>query len=324
MEQDDRLQLSAETVHTLADKDLIGAQSHADILRRLGVIPSVADWRYWFDIALLVLGGAFVVAGVTTFFAFNWDALPKVGKLALVQSTVVVAAAIAFWRGLDDLVGKIALSAASILISAVLIVYGQIYQIDSPAYLFLLSWLLLSLGWVVINRFQPLWLGWFGLLQVTGDAIWEEFFNLQDVLLLLALIALNWAALQIWERVDPVSRFGPRVLFTVTLGIALFQTLSFIFDDFFTPDEPLMPLMAVAFALIVLWALRRYRQRLRDLYPLAACGLSIIVVTVALIVQVNDIDSGMILVVTGVVILLESALLVRWLQRTTLRWEAAP
>ena len=324
---DSRLQVSAETVHTLADNGLIGADTHAAALHKIGAIPSVKSWRRAIDVALLVLGVGFLLAGIFFFFAYNWQSLPKFGKLAIVEVLIVLAAAIAFWRGLDDIVGRAGLSAAAILVGALLAVYGQVYQTGADSYELFLWWALLTLGWVIIGRFAPLWLGWIGLAQFAIGSMWAELLDANYALLFALLFAINLAILLFWERnfqrgvAAYQYRYWPRVVLTAAMGFVLLPTVALILDDFSIRDEPFMPLLALLYVIYTAGLMYVYRKQIRDLLPLTVAGLGIIIITFTFIGQLFEFDNAIVLILLGLVVLGQATLLVRWLQGVANSWE---
>ncbi|HFC11574.1 MAG TPA: DUF2157 domain-containing protein [Anaerolineae bacterium] len=323
MEQDGRLHVSAETMHTLADKGLIDGQAHAYALRRLGKIPTAAQWRHWLDIALLVLGVGFLLAGIFFFFAYNWQALPKFGKLATVQTLIVLAAGVAFWRGLGDHVGKIALSAAAILLGALLAIYGQVYQTGADNYQLFLWWAILAAGWVAISQFPPLWLGWLGLAQVALATFWQARVDQHYALLAMLLFAINALALWLWEWRQSQRRYGARLTMLAAIGVVFLPTLAFVSDGFRFYGEPYMGIVVILYLLFTAACLWIYRKRLRDIFPLAISGFSLILLTIAMTTQYLDYNDGFLFILIGILVLVESALLVRWLQGVDKQWEVA-
>ena len=93
-----------------------------------GHYPDAGAWRHTLDRGLLLIGAALILAGIASFLAYNWDELERFGKFALLETGIVAAAAIAWWRGLDSPEGKVALFSAAFLSGLLLAVYGQVYQ----------------------------------------------------------------------------------------------------------------------------------------------------------------------------------------------------
>src|SRR5262245_53411107 len=114
-------------------------------------------WRRFLTLAMLLLGAALLLSGVISFFAFNWATLGRFVKFALLEGGVAACALIGWWR-LRDLTGRVALSAAAILVGPLLGVFGQTYQTGADAWGLFTAWALLVAPWVIVAGFTPLWI----------------------------------------------------------------------------------------------------------------------------------------------------------------------
>jgi uncharacterized membrane protein len=148
--------------------------------------------------------------------AHNWSELGKLAKFALLQ-VLVVAAVAAYWRlGSESAPGKAALLVASILLGALLALFGQIYQTGADTWELFASWAALIVPWVLIGRFAALWMLWIGIVNLAIALHFQVFF-LEDQQQLWALFAFNSAALAAWELAALRLRWldaswGPRLL----------------------------------------------------------------------------------------------------------------
>jgi uncharacterized membrane protein len=69
----------------------------AAYLRALELAGAVPDRRYWLkaiNTFLMALGALLICAGVAAFFAWNWAELQQMGKFALIESGIALAAVI--------------------------------------------------------------------------------------------------------------------------------------------------------------------------------------------------------------------------------------
>ena len=135
--------------------------------------PAGAEWQRFLSRALIALGGALVLAGVVCFFAYNWDRLGRFGKLGLIELGIVAAALLGWWR-LPRLSGQAALTAAAVLVGALLAVYGQTYQTGADPYGLFLTWALLIVPWTIAARFTALWVVEIVLLDVALALWWSQ------------------------------------------------------------------------------------------------------------------------------------------------------
>ena len=120
-----------------------GDLAHEDVgeaLRAAGVTPTPAQWRAFLERLLVWLGAVLLAAAATYFVAANWQALGRFGKFALVEGGLVVAVAIAWWRGIDSLAGRAALLAAALVTGVLLALVGQVYQTGADPFELFAFW----------------------------------------------------------------------------------------------------------------------------------------------------------------------------------------
>jgi uncharacterized membrane protein len=268
--------------HTILEWWERGAVRDADAaLQAAGMLPGRAEWRRFLDQLLLWSGALALAAAVVFFVAHNWSELGKLAKFALLQ-VLVVAAVAAYWRlGSESAPGKAALLVASILLGALLALFGQIYQTGADTWELFASWAALIVPWVLIGRFAALWMLWIGIVNLAIALHFQVFF-LEDRQQLWALFSFNSAALAAWELAALRVRWldaswGPRLL-AIASGVAL--TMLVVDAIFGWGRQP-----AVAAVLVYpLWLgciYAVYRKLLPDLFVLAGACLSAIVVVAA-------------------------------------------
>ncbi|MCL2345185.1 MAG: DUF2157 domain-containing protein [Desulfobulbus sp.] len=134
-------------------------------LERLGRLPDAAAWRRFGDLALLAAGVLLALAGIVFFFAYNWEALHRFAKIALVGAPLTACAALAA-RYAEQRAGQAWLGGPVVLAGVLLAVIGQIYQTGADSELLFAGWALLALPWVLAGRVPWLWLFWLLLLNV--------------------------------------------------------------------------------------------------------------------------------------------------------------
>ena len=110
------------------------------------------------------------------------------------------------------------LSAAAVLLGALLAVYGQTYQTGADPWGLFATWALLILPWAVAACFTPLWLLVIGLIdtahvlylaQVRQGDHWE-------LTLVLGLVAVHVLGVMAWEAQSCVASHG----FAISGGLA--------------------------------------------------------------------------------------------------------
>lgn len=129
--------------------------------------PQKKDWKQVFLTGSLVLSIGLFGLGVVFFFAYNWQDLHKFAKLSLIGALVVVPTGVALFSKYSVFIKQLCLTLACLMIGVFFAVFGQIYQTGANAYDFFLAWAVFSLLWVVANRFLPLWILYFFLLNAT-------------------------------------------------------------------------------------------------------------------------------------------------------------
>jgi len=304
----------------------VGALDRA--LALAGVTPTLADWRRFVDILLLLLGAALSVSGIFFFFAYNWADMPRLAKFGLIEAAILLVVALAAYRGLGSLAGKVALLAAALLVGVLQAVFGQVYQTGADSYLLFLLWALLIVGWVAIGGYAPLWLLLLALLNLSLGFYWAQVLGTADTALYLALAALNALWLLAWELARGRGtawlggRWMPRVVALTTIMLLVLATMRYIFAASFELERDALLLLApIIYLLYTILTLICYYRYVRDLFMLAAAALGIIIVVTAAGLQMTDFRFEGFLMLSALVIL-QTAVLVYALRAVARRWEA--
>ena len=307
-------------------------------LRRLGHVPDAVAWRRFGGLALQAAGSLLVLAGIVFFFAFNWDALHRFAKLALVALPLILSAVLAV-RFTGQRAGLAWLGAAVALAGALLAVIGQIYQTGADSEWLFAGWALLTLPWVVAGCAPWLWLFWLLLLNVALGLFvlgrfdtWRLLGGLADGLFWMQLL-LNAAALCVWELLWPRlawmrAPYAPRAiaLLAALCATALGMGWAIMHNDQRAAWLVMRytPLIYLAWLGATLWF---YRWRRRDIVPLAAGALSlIVVVTTQLANWLFDAwrsDPVLSCLLIGLAVAGMTALAALWLRQTAQAWEPA-
>lgn len=107
---------------------------------------------------LLFFGTALILAAIIFFFAFNWDSLPKLGKLGIIQVGFVASCLAATLTQKNTVLSQTLLFAAATLVGVFLAVFGQIYQTGADPWQLFTLWAALILPFALIANNQPQWL----------------------------------------------------------------------------------------------------------------------------------------------------------------------
>ena len=228
-----------------------------------------------------------LAAGVVFFFAFNWEALGRASKFALVQGLLAASVLVAWRLGPERAGGQAALVGAALLTGALLALVGQTYQTGADPWQLFALWVLLILPWACVARSSGLWL-LAALLANLATVLWFQ--ALDGVLGLLfgrprtlwMLFGLDTALLVAWEfamtgRCPWLARWGARTLATLAGTAATMLALWSLFEGREAGPYGLPAWLAFMAAGFV-W----YRHRRIDVFMLSAGVLGAVVVTVTL------------------------------------------
>ena len=285
-------------------------------LRLAAILPTPAQWRRFLDRMLLFMGAVMLAAGVIFFFAYNWQELGRLAKLALVEALLVAALWLVWRLGLERAPGKAALLGAALLTGALLALAGQVYQTGADTFELFAAWAAAILPWALLARFPALWLLWLAIANLAITLYFQTFggwlgiaFDLERQLW--TLFGFNTLALAIAEAsASPQGeRWALRVLATASGALATALAIIAIVD---AEHHSAWGLLAWAAWIAAAYAF--YRHRLRDLYVLAGGALSAIVVAVAFLGQhLPSMDPGSFLLL-GLAVIAMSAAAGYWLR----------
>ena len=312
-------------IYRLVEAGVLPEKDVPRALAACGLRPDAAGWRRFFDRLFLSLGTTLLLAGIIFFFAYNWDDMGRLAKLGLVQGGILVAALYSRQKGLDDLVGKVSLTAAAVLVGALLAVYGQVYQTGADSWGLFFTWALLIAGWAVLARFAPLWLILVGLANVSLMLYWEQIVRAvhrpDGVLLYLVVAAVNLSIYIAWEELSLRSlgwlttrRYGVVVAAWSTGCVTLMAVME-IFDDHSGLGWLYLPLAAAGFSYAYF--------RTRDLVVLALIMLSSIVAATSLMIEVMGWRDEFMFLFYGLFVVGMTAAAAALLRRISRAWEEA-
>lgn len=314
-----------ERLRILASEGILSPEALERALHLTGVLPDAARWRRVTSVMLLLLAAAFTLSGIIFFFAYNWADMPRFAKFGLIELVMLALVALAFYRGLDHIVGKVSLLGAGVLVGALLAVMGQEYQSGADSYALFLTWALLIGGWVAIGRFVPLWLLWWGLLNLSLGLYWEQRLPYDEMGLWQTLFVLNAIWLLLWEMARNrginwlQSRWFPQLIGLATFIMIMIPTLEFIWGD---SDSNLIffaPLLYSAFVSAILFFYSRY---LHDLFMLTVCAFSLIVIFTSLVTELVDSNNFGVNLFISLLVMAQAAVAVNLLMRVRRSWEA--
>ena len=320
-----------QALSTLIKNGLIPPQRLDDAIEISGIHPSKAQWLMFIDRFMLSVGALFIALAIIFFFAYNWADLSRFTKFACAEIGVTAAVIVYLISDRDSVLSKVMLLSASLLVGALLALFGQTYQTGADTWQLFFNWALLILPWVIISRFPALWLAWLGLLNLSAALYFKTFSGFFNLIflplvsskygLLWCLFILNSIALLIWEaassRFDWLKpRWPPRII-ALAGGIPI-SCLAML-NNF---DAKSVSLFAIPAWL--LWAAvvyLYYRRRRRDLFMLAGLTVSFAAVLITYVAEpiFKIFDSGGFLIIAGLVIGAGSGAAL-WLRSVHVEW----
>lgn len=344
------LTATPERLRHLANPLGLTESGYEHALELAGARPKRSDWIRMTGHFLMLYGTLLVMAGIASFFAYNWAGLPAFAKFGLIEAGIVIAVVLAWHRGLDCLTGKSALFSAAFLVGVLLAIYGQVYQTGADPYGLFLGWAILITAWTLIGRQAGLWmlmlvlmnlsltLFWVQVLyppsqmmgeisQLLGPLVWLAHM-MGDFRLAQLLFVFNASVLLLWEffsaRGVPwmQDRWFPRVVATGALAIIVSSTLILIFGSLFELDarQPYAsPVLFFVFTAACLWY---YQKRCRDLFILTVCLLGLIVVLTSWVARASN--GGFEIAFTlSLLVIGQTAGAAFWLRSVARQWRAS-
>ena len=210
-------------VPTLDDLQAAGLLTDAEHTSAVARLRADRDWARPADVLLLVLGALLLLAGVVFFFAWNWNAIPKLARLGIVETGLIFCFAASLKT--SDLTQRVLILAASVLVGVFLAVVGQIYQTGADPWRLFAAWALLITPWTFAAPFSITTLL---LVTVTNLAVWlfyaQEAGPSLHATAFLALSVVNAGALAACEATEHGGKPVRHVLVLgalapVTLGV---------------------------------------------------------------------------------------------------------
>ena len=309
-----------------------------------GLAPDASEWRSLIDRFLLAFGAALIVAGVASFFAYNWAGLHRIWKFGLIEVGIVTGVALSAWRGLDSGPGKVALLAAGFLVGVLFAVYGQAYQTGADPYGLFVVWGLLIVGWAFIGRQAGLWMLLLVLVNLSVILYWTQVLfpqrlsgNVLGPLVGLAgtftdprladlVFVLNASALLLWEALARRNvswmrgRTLPRVVSLFALAPVLFSGLVLIVG--LESSSRWNGLALVLFGAFAWISLQYFRFRVHDLFILTVCVLGGITIVTTFVARFSGGGFGIAFVLAALVVGQTAGAAV-WLRNVAQQWEEA-
>jgi uncharacterized membrane protein len=164
-------QVSDALLRALAGTGALDATALTRARTIAGITPNGANWVSFLERVFVIGGAAIASAALVCFIAYNWDALGRWFRFALLEGAVLVCAIAAMLLVSKPLLSKAFAVLAYFSMGGLLAFVGQTYQTGADTYQLFFAWAALGLIWCFAAKWWGLWLVAFGVLQI-GLATW--------------------------------------------------------------------------------------------------------------------------------------------------------
>ena len=189
----------------LAESGEIGHAQLARASAQGALRPTPAEWRTLLD-RVFAFGGALLLSAAAVFFlAYNWEAMHRFARLALVVGVLAACCAGALCARPLGTGWRAALFGACVATGAVLALVGQTYQTGADVWELFAAWAALMLPFAWLSRSTASWVLWLGvanlaLMRALSQSVWWGFFDtLSNARALLVIAAFNLIVLLVFE-----------------------------------------------------------------------------------------------------------------------------
>ncbi len=158
--------MNRSTLDRITAGKRLSAEAFGVALALTGNRPDAAAWR---EFGVRLLSGIAVAglgAGAIFFIAANWQDYGAFARFAILEIALLACAGVALWRVPPQPVGQGALLLATLLVGALLALFGQSYQTGADLYELFILWSLLALPFTVAAQSGAAWAMWLCIVNV--------------------------------------------------------------------------------------------------------------------------------------------------------------
>lgn len=281
------------------------------------------QWNQFLSIFLLAAGVGFTVAGVVFFFAYNWEDLPKFGKLGIVQVLLAASVLLTVFTRWNRLIKQVLLTGATFLVGTLFAVFGQIYQTGADAYDLFLGWTLFTLLWAIAARFTPLWLMLIGLICTTIWLYCVQIVPDKPYQVALLTNAVTWIcalATVVTEWMMIKGKLGRKnYWFAQFLCLATVVHAGYLMMMAICMDDVILSIPLVSTVLLFsagLW----FGWRRRDLFYLSIIPFTALMILLTLFINHSEFSNVNIFLFSGVIVIAGTTLLIYTILHLKKQW----
>ncbi|MFT7412978.1 MAG: putative membrane protein [Paraglaciecola sp.] len=262
-----------------------------DVVDFSNIKPTQKAWVTFINNLFLWIGCVALGFSFIYFLAHNWSQIGRFAKFALVETALVLSILVYLKTQISSMSRNAALTFSTILLGALMALFGQTYQTGADPWQLFFNWALLMTPWALISRFTTIWLLWLGLLNLSIMLYCDVHSNPLSLLfgskvsVLWALFTFNTLSFVAWYKLSQSCLWMQKEwairLIALAVGISITSLALFAILNNRITDNLALPVWVLFLASFYLF----YRKLQVNLFMLAGGCLSGIVVTVALLAE---------------------------------------
>jgi len=307
-------------LYQLNRKKLLSVKNLNGALTSINIPPSTRQWQYFIDHFLLWLGSILMTIGGMFFFAYNWTALGKFTKFAMLEVIILVLMIWAVSWGWKKLSGRIALLVAASSVGVLLAVIGQAYHSSADSYQLFLFWSIALIPWAIIARFIGLWVMILILLNVSTFFYWQQYsdYSVRIWFTFGSLYIINSIAFFISLAVIKQRTW----LIQLTYIATLFCLSVLYLDSLFNTEEiNWYSSIFLYYPVFIGISIYYFQYKQRDILCLASNALSMITCISVTTVYIADVDSAGLIILQGLWVVAQASIASYWLRHIAKQWQ---
>lgn len=257
-------------------------QQHLDQAMQLAELtPTASQWQGFLRALVFWSGIIALSSGLIFFIAANWQEIGRMAKFVLVECAII-GAVVGYWCfQQNEKVKRACLLIAFLSVGALMALFGQTYQTGADPWQLFFNWALVTFPWVLVSRFNVLWLLWLGLLNLSVSLFYQAFGGYLDYTY--GLFLLNSCALALWQFSAQKYAWlnSPWSIDLIGFASGYFATWIMVVGLF--DDDPVGIVLWFIWAPLMLYV---YRYRRLNVLMLSGLCLSAIIVLNCILVRV--------------------------------------
>jgi len=275
----------------LIEHNAVSQEHIDDVVDISNIMPTQKAWVTFINNLFLWIGCVALGFSFIYFLAHNWSHIGRLAKFALVETALILSIIVYLKTQISSVSSSAALTFSTILLGALMALFGQTYQTGADPWQLFFNWALLMTPWALISRFTTIWLVWLGLLNLSIILYCDAHSNPLSLLfgskvsVLWALFTFNTLNLVAWYKLSQSCLWMQKEwairLIALAVGISITSLALFAILDNRITDNLALPVWMLFLASFYLF----YRKLQVNLFMLAGGCLSGIVVTVALLAE---------------------------------------